>query len=79
MYVSEREIEGERARVCVFVRMNVCTTVWSAQSEAVKTKTSCEKRKKEVYIGAVMSTTTPFPPTHTHIHAYSLHFLFRLS
>lgn len=40
VYVSEREIEGERARVCVFVRMNVCTTVWSAQSEAVKTKTS---------------------------------------
>lgn len=40
MCVSEREIEGERARVCVFVRMNVCTTVWSAQSEAVKTKTS---------------------------------------
>lgn len=47
VYVSEREIEGERARVCVFVCMSVCTAVWSAQSEAVKTKTSWEKREKK--------------------------------
>lgn len=93
VYVSEREIEGERARVCVFVRMNVCTTVWSAQSEAVKTKTSWEKREKKSLHRSSDVNYYPFSSdSHTHTCVFTalpfsslinynifLFFLFRIS